>query len=245
MPSFSFLRRAIPVSGLALLCLAAVAQAPASPSGGPAAARQVSLPSFACYEASFSSFRSPTLRIVDQFGRRTTTLPAAVSYCAPAVAQGAPSGGSVHLACHSLSNRTLSPVDVQLSSSFGRVRVTLGDALTLCSPAAVTTGGALAGLPAGLDDFACYAAGRQSAVARALAVGDRFGVSEDRLGRLLAVCSPASVDGTGQHGRALLVCYELVSQARARPAIVRSRFALLKASPGLRRQLCVPASRIP
>jgi hypothetical protein len=244
MAFFSFLSRALPVAGLALVCLATVAPAPASPSAELALARQLALPGFACYEARFSPLRSPTLRIADQFGRRTTTLAAAVSYCAPAVAQGLPGGASVHLACHSLSDRALSPVDVQVTGPLGRLRATLVGAQSLCVPASVTTGGALAPPPAGLDDFACYAVRAQTASARQLSVGDRFGVSDDRLGRVLSVCAPASVDGSRLHGRALLVCHELISEARARPAIVRSRFALLKASPGLRRQLCVPSSRL-
>ena len=244
MTSFSFLRSAIPVAGLALLCLITVAQAPATSTAGPAVTREVALPGFACYEAKFSPLRSPTLRIADQFGRRTTALAAAVSYCAPAVAQGVPSGASVHLACHSLSNRAPSPVAVQVSEPFGKLRATLVGVQSLCVPASVTTGGALAAPPTGLDDFACYAVGAQTASARPLSVSDRFGVSGDRLGRVVSVCAPASVDGSRLHQRALLVCHELISEARARPAIVRSRFALLKASPGLRRQLCVPSSRV-
>ena len=211
---------------------------------GPPSASQVALPGFACYEARFSPLRSPTLRIADQFGRRTTTLAAAVSYCTPAVAQGVPSGASVHLACHSLADRPLSPVAVQVSEPFGKLRATLVGAQSLCVPASVTTGGGLAAPPTGLDDFACYAVGAQAVTARSLSVGDRFGVSDDRLGRVVSVCAPASVDGSRLYQRALLVCHELISEARARPAIVRSRFALLKASPGLRRQLCVPSSRL-
>ena len=244
MPSFSFLRRAIPLAGLALVCLTTVAQAPASPSAPPALASQVALPGFACYEARFSPLRSPTLRIADQFGKRTTTLAAAVSYCTPAVAEGVPSGASVHLACHSLADRALSPVALQVSEPFGKLRATLVGAQSLCVPASVTTGGGLAAPPTGLDDYACYAVGAQAVTARSLSVGDRFGVSDDRLGRVVSVCAPASVDGSRLYQRALLVCHELISEARARPAIVRSRFALLKASPGLRRQLCVPSSRL-
>jgi hypothetical protein len=246
MPSFSFLRRALPLAGLALVCLAAVTGAPAAPAVPSAAAAQAALPGFACYEARFSPLRSPTLRIADSFGRRTTTLAAAVSYCAPAAAPGVATvtGAPVHLACHSLADRTLSPVGLQLAGPFGRLRATLVGAQTLCTPASVTTGGGLSAPPAGIDDFACYATERQAASRRPLAVADRFGVFQDLLGRVVSVCSPASVDGSRLHGHAFLVCHELISEARARPAIVRSRFALLKASPGLRRQLCVPSSRL-
>jgi len=247
MPSFSFFRRAIPVAGLALVCLAAVTGAPAAPEVAPANSGPAALPGFACYEARFSPLRSPTLRIADSFGRRTTTLAAAVSYCAPAAAPGVAtvSGAPVHLACHSLSDRTLAPVGLQLAGPFGRVRTTLVGAQSLCTPASVTTGGALSAPPDWLDDFACYATEQQPASARPLSVADRFGVFQDLLGRVVSVCAPASVDGSRLHGRALLVCRELTSEARARPAIVRSRYALLKASPGRRRQLCVPSSRLP
>lgn len=240
MPSFSFLQRAIPTVGLALVCLTVVAAAPAAPSAGPTAAKQVALPSFACYEARFSALRSPMLRIADRFSRRTTALTAAVSFCTPARAAGAAAGASVHLACHSLADGSSPSITVQVTSPFGALTATLGGAQTLCTPASVTTGGALAALPTGLDDFACYGVDARTAPARPQLVADRFGKFEDVRGRVVSICAPASVDGSRRHRRSLLVCYELTSEARARPAIVRSRYGLLKASPGLRRRLCVP-----
>lgn len=75
-------------------------------------------------------------------------------------------------------------------------------------------------------------------------VADGIVRSVDELGSLIGVCAPASVDGSKIVQSRLLACYRLESPASARPAIVRSRFALLKASPGLRSQLCVPSVRL-
>ncbi len=230
--SFSFIRRGLVVTALALSCLAAAA---------PAAVEQVALPSFACYEARFTSLRSPTLRIVDQFSKRTTTLSSAVSFCTPARAKGAPAGAPVHLACHSVQEQPLAVGAVAVSSLSARVEVTPVAAQTLCTPAAVTTGGALTDPPSGLDDFTCYRVRAQTASAGPLVVADRFGASDDVLGRIVSICAPASVNGSRPHQRAMLVCHELTSKARASQAIVRSRYGLLKASPGLRRQFCVPS----
>ena len=83
---------------------------------------------------------------------------------------------------------------VLVSEPFGKLRATLLGVQSLCVPASVTTGGALAAPPTGLDDFACYSVGAQTASARPLSVGDRFGVSDDRIGRVVSVCAPASVE---------------------------------------------------
>lgn len=215
----------------------------AAPRQAPAAG-VAPLPNFACYEAKFSAVRHPSLRIVDELGKRTTTLGAAVSFCASASVDRRPAAEpGQHVVCHSLGERKSLVATLRLVNELGQTRATLTGEHTLCVPASVTTGGSLPPPPA-LDVFMCYAARPGQSSARSILVADRFGRSGDELGTVTSVCAPASLDGSRVLQRRLFACYRLTSSMRSRPAIVRSRLALLKSSSGLRRQLCVPSTRV-
>ena len=83
MTSFSFIRRTLLAGGVALVGLVAIA------SPRPAvAAVQNALPSFACYETAFSPSRAPSVLLADEFGRRSSTVGAAVTLCTSASVNG-------------------------------------------------------------------------------------------------------------------------------------------------------------
>ena len=241
MSSFSCNRFVLALAGVTAACLAVVT----SSSGAPAVPAAASLPSFACYEASFSPFRSPTIRVADQFGKRRTSVTAATTICVEAALHGRSNSAlPLHLACHVITDRRLAPLGVRIRSSLGTEQLWLGAGRTLCTPASITTSGALAAPPSGVDAFTCYAVRARTGSARTLTVADEFGPAEDRLGAVATVCAPASVDGSAVRQQRLLACYRLTSDAAAPAVIVRSRLGLLKASTGLRRQLCVPSVRL-
>lgn len=241
MSSLSSIRRAAVLASAVLLSLSAAAASPRQATGAP-----LSLPpSFACYEGTFSPFRSATVRLSDELGNRRATVGSAQALCTPASVNGNGRGEpAASLACHSLNERLRVPRLVSIANVFGRAKASLLGSQMLCTAAALTTGGPLSPLPAGLDDFTCYAARAHAAPARPVAVGDSFGRSDDRLGPIATICAPASVDGSQVHQQRLLACYQLTSTTRSRSAILRSRFALLKAAPGVRQRLCVPTSRL-
>jgi hypothetical protein len=239
--SSSYNRFALCLAGVVVAVCAAVAPSSAAPAGPV----ETYLPSFACYEASFGAFRSPTASIADEFGKRLTAVATATAICAEATVNGGSKAAlPLHLACHSITDQRAAPLGVRIRNSFGTEYLSLGAGQTLCTPASITTNGVLAAPPSGIDAFTCYAVRTRAVAARRLTVADEFGVSEDSLGVVANVCAPASVDGSSVRQKVLLVCYRLTSDAAAPAVIVRSKLGLLKASTGLRRKLCVPSSRV-
>jgi hypothetical protein len=243
MTSFSFGGCRV-LGGAALACAIAAAASFFTPSPASAALQSPVLPSFACYETAFGPSRALSVRLTDEFGKRSTAVGAAVTLCASASIDGkAAADPKLSLACHSLEQRVLTRL-VPIVNVFGSGKATLTGDQQFCTPAAVATGGALGVPPGGLDSFTCYSVRPPGSAARKVAVADSFSRSDDQLGPLTSLCAPASVDDSTVVQPRLLACYQLTSVARSQPAIVRSRFGLLKASPGLRRQLCVPSTRV-
>jgi hypothetical protein len=226
------------VSTAALATLLGVGSPTPAPGATP-----VELPSFACYEPKLGGAPSRSVRVADDFGVRNTTLGAAVGICSAVSLNGrASSDAAANLLCHVHGDRRAVSTRVELSNAYGRTRVDVVGEQSLCVPASVATGGPLAGLP-NLDAFSCYAARQGREAERKVIVSDRFGRSDDLLAALTSVCMPVSVDGSRTLQRRLLACYRLTSSTRSRSAVVRSRFALLKATSGQRRYLCVPSTR--
>jgi hypothetical protein len=241
MSSFSCNRFALGLAGV----VAAVCAAVTPSSAVSAVPAKTSLPSFACYEASFSVFRSSNARIADQFGKRVSPVAAATTICAEASVNSlAKPALPLHLACHGITDRRPLPLGVRIRSSLGTEQLSLGAGQKLCTPASITTSGVLAAPPGDIDSFTCYAVRTRTASPRTVTVADEFGPAEDSLGAVTTICAPASVDGSRVRQKRLLACYRLTSDTAAPAVIVRSALGLLKASTGLRRQLCVPSSRL-
>jgi hypothetical protein len=242
MRSLSARRRGFREGFALATCLATAAVAVGSTPGAQRARSQAPLPSFACYEGTFSAFRGSTVTLSDRFGGRSrTAVGAAVALCAAAGVNGRAIGDQrSHLTCHGIDRRVPVRPSARARNLLGTLTATLVRSQSLCTPASTAAGGTLGDPPDNLDDFACYAV-RARASTRKVTVADEFGRTNDVVGAPIAVCAPASVNGSKTVQRRVLACYRLTSETQARPRIVRNRFALMRASPGRRGQLCLPS----
>jgi len=238
----------------AVICVAAVVAAMPTAGGAtrstPSVGRSESafvLGKFACYPARFSEFATRQVKLTDQFGKRTTALVARPdTLCFSASVNGWASNADprAHLTCHPIQAAPTKEIGIRVTNQFGAPAMTVLVRRTLCVPSSAATGGALGPPPKTLDNFTCYSIRPGEPFKQQLAaVADQFVTTEtkDFVIAPNSVCAPAMVDTSRPLQSLLLTCYGIKSVAKARSFVVRSKFALLKASLGTRGQVCVPS----
>jgi hypothetical protein len=231
---------------LAVASLAAFLGVPAAGAGAPTtrhAPAAIEFGSFACYAATFAEFASRSVRLYDQFGRRSATVGRPESLCFPAGVNGSSaSGRRAHLTCYPLQTGVDPPRrDVDVTSTIGVLKLTVGRPLRLCVATSIATGSLLRSPPSTLDHFTCYAIRlRQQQRAATIVVAAASSTTRDLVGAATSLCVPAGVNSPRRLQSLPLACYAVRSTARARSAVVRNLFGLFQPSLGLRESVCVP-----
>jgi hypothetical protein len=223
-------------------------------SSAAASARPV-LDHFTCYTAKGAPLhhKRPVL-LRDQFEREWVVLGPPASLCNPASTVHVKAvHPRAHLTCYRIRNAKRDPnggVDVQrtviVTNEFGKQRLTVTKALTLCLPSSKSLTRHDPGPPPRrLDHFKCYAASGHPLQPRRMVVLDQFGKRVIVVERPVELCNPVSKNhGRILHPRAHLVCYAARPQTFVgRTVTVRNQFGRERLGVGAFSTYCVPSHK--
>ena len=212
---------------------------------------------FKCYDAKAAS-AGALVGLTDQFVKQAAEIRNAEYLCNPAQKEF---GGEVtpienaaaHLECYALKERRdFEGAAVEVTNQFGRERLEVGKARSLCAPTLKSETEAEPGAaPANISHFKCYdVKGRSDR--RDVVLTDQFGEERGIARNPVRLCNPVEKEHEGATFPLVsppsqlrhLVCYELKTEQNVkRTVLTRTQFGLERVRVDKARLLCVPSEK--
>lgn len=217
---------------------------------------------FACYQTTFTTTKSRTVFLMNQFAQDRDVLTVQVlqakQLCTPADKnKEGMLNPKAHLTCFQV--RLTAGVHVahtvQVDNQFGTVKLGLSDrpdSLCLPSAKAISGQGQPGNVPTTLGHYACYPVREVGDFKDGVKVSvrDQFGTFTGLVRKPMSLCLPTRKSlGQGKSFTQTLrpdvhlLCYLLETKAKSKTSIVRNQFGVQTAKAALRTRLCVPSSK--
>jgi hypothetical protein len=231
--------------------LAAAALAAASERGFAGAALTFRTSHYLCYEAkSPEGFAQRSVVVLDQFKQRRKTVVTGIeTVCTPASKNGSRVlDKQAHLVCYrTKSAQSFRTRRVVVTNQFGKARLAVVKPASLCLPSAKSLGPTTVAppIPKTIPHFQCYPVKPLTTTKpRKVKVVDQFGGGGYAVTRPVALCNPASKNGSRVvNPREHLVCYlvDPLQAAKTRKVIVTNQFGTAVAVMFAATRLCLPS----